>query len=91
MICRGGGGNLKLKYEAKEFLKILGPAVVFWFCFLSQFCFHSPQLFQGNRLSHFESVPSLVSDVILTLCDPIEVSLREVSRLRSSVEERKVG
>lgn len=65
--------------------------MVFWFCFLSQFCFHSPQLFHGNRLSHFESVPSLVSDVILTLCDPIEVSLREVSRLRSSVEERKVG
>ena len=56
--------HLKLKYEAKGFLKILGPAVVFWFCFLSQFCFHSPQLFHGNRLSHFVSVASLVSDVI---------------------------
>lgn len=32
--------------------------------FLSQFCFHSPQLFHGNRLSHFVSVASLVSDVI---------------------------
>ena len=56
--------KLKLKYEAKGFLKILGPAVVFWFGFLSQFCFHSPQLFHGNRLSHFVSVAPLVSDVI---------------------------
>lgn len=65
MICQGRKKKqLKLKYEAKGFLKILGPAVVFWFCFLSQFCFHSPQLFHGNRLSHFVSVASLVSDVI---------------------------
>lgn len=38
--------------------------MVFWFGFLSQFCFHSPQLFHGNRLSHFVSVAPLVSDVI---------------------------